>query len=297
MKNDILSQDMKGLLELENSFIKYIDVKEQTMITYKTSLKFFNNYITENNIKNPTRENIIAYRENLKKNYSVSTVNTCMISLRQFFKWLEYEGIYKNVAENVKGVVVNNQHKKKPLSMAQSREFIKQIDNIRDKALMALLITTGLRTIEVNRSNIEDIKIIDGEAVLYIQGKGKDSKDDFVKIDSYVLELLIKSFKGRTSGALFISESANGYGKSLSTRSIRGIFKKWARNIGLDEKMYSCHSTRHTFVNTALELGMPLQEVSKQARHKSIYTTMIYVDEINKMKSSIEHDIAKNIFE
>ena len=297
MKNEILVQNLNGLIELENKFTNYVDVKEKTMETYKSSLKFFNNYVVNNNIKNPTRENIIEYRDYLKSHYSVSTVQTCMIALRQFFKWLEYEGIYKNVTENVKGVVVSNQHKRKPLSLQQSKEFIARIDNVRDKALMALLITTGLRTIEVNRANIEDIKIVDGEALLYIQGKGKDEKDDYVKIDGYVLEYLLKSFKKRTSGPLFISESTNSYGKSLSTRSIRGIFKKWARILGFDDKMYSCHSTRHTFINTALELGMPLQEVSQQARHSSIHTTMIYVNELNKMKSTIEHDIAKNIFE
>lgn len=297
MKNEITVENLKSLVELENRFANYIDVKEKTMETYKTNLRFFNRYIIESKIKNPTRKDIINYREYLKNNYAASTAQTCMIALRQFFKWLEYEGIYKNITENVKGVVVNNSHKKKPLNIEQTKEFLSIIDNIRDKALMALLITTGLRTIEINRAEIEDIKIVNGEVLLFIQGKGKDEKDDYVKVDGYVFELLVKYLNNRKTGALFISESANGYGKSLSTRSIRGIFKKWSRKMGLDDKMYSCHSTRHTFVNTALQLGESLQDVSRQARHSNIATTMIYVEELNKMNSTIEHKIAKEIFE
>ena len=297
MKNEILVQNVKGLIELENKFSKYVDVKEKTIETYKSALGFFNRFIVEQNIKNPTRENIIQYREYLKKNYAASTTQTCMIALRQFFKWLQYEGIYKNITENVKGINISNHHKKKSLSISQTKELLGIIDNIRDKALLALLITTGLRTIEVNRARVEDLKIINGEVLLFIQGKGKDEKDDYVKIDGYVFELLSKYLKNRTAGPLFVCESTNSYGASLSTRSIRGIFKKWARRIGLDDKMYSCHSTRHTFINTALELGMPIQDVCQQARHSSINTTMIYVDELNKMNSTIEHDIAKRIFE
>lgn len=172
----------KGITEdLYRRYIAFIDAKPKTIETYTRALKQFFKYTQEHGISNPTREDVIAYRESLKETCKPSTVQNYIIALRQFFKWTDQEGLYKNVAENVKGAKLSKDHKKDYLSGKQVKGILDDIDlqeeaGKRDYAIFALMVTGGLRTIEVARANVEDIRVLGGSAVLFIQGKGGASR-------------------------------------------------------------------------------------------------------------------------
>ena len=172
-------------------FIMFIDAKHKTIETYSRALKQFIIYLQANGITKPTRADIIAYRDELKRTVKPATVQIYVIAVKQFFKWLHQEGLYSNVAENVKGAKIEKTHKKDALTTRQIKDVLAAIDldtptGKRDYAIFSLMVTGGLRTIEVSRANIEDIRTVGDSSVLYIQGKGKDEKADYVKLPAPV---------------------------------------------------------------------------------------------------------------
>lgn len=138
------------------------------------------------------------------------------------------------------------------------------IEQLRDYALINLLLRTGLRSIEAERSNIEDIRQEVGQALLYIQGKDRDEKDAFVILTAATLEPLQAYLKarGEKNGAapLFCSFSNRAKGERLTTRSIRRIIKEAMRASGIDSKRLTAYSLRHTAITFSLLGVATIQE-------------------------------------
>ena len=158
-----------------------------------------------------------------------------------------------------------------------------------------MLVRTGLRTIELHRANIEDIRQEAGEALLYIQGKGRDSKDAFVLLTEDALRPLREYINARneknTRQPLFISHSNRNAGGRLSTRTISRIVKEALRVAGLNDSRLSAHSLRHTAITLSLLGGASVQEAQTMARHSDINTTLKYAHNINRIKQAPEKKI------
>lgn len=285
--------------DMFHSFMQYIDVKDKSLETYTRSLKQFFNYITVNGITEPTRQDIVQYRETLKADKQPATVQLYMIAVKQFFRWTDKAGIYPNVADNVKGVSVSKGMKKDYLTTGQVKDVLSRIDTEtvkgkRDYAIIALMVTCGLRDIEVSRANIADLRTRQNSTVLYIQGKGKDDRESFVVVPDS-LETVIRDYlkaRGGNSKALFTSNSNHGKGDRLTTRSISRIVKTAMINAGLDSDRLTAHSLRHTAVTQALIAGQTLQEVQQFARHSNINTTLIYAHNLENEKNECSGKLA-----
>lgn len=159
------------------------------------------------------------------------------------------------------------------------------------------MLTTGVRTIEIERALVGDIKEINGIKVLLVQRKGHSEKDDYVILSNDIYNLLQQCINGRSeTEPLFISESNNSYGKALSTRSIRGIVKKWLREINLDSERLTAHSLRHSFATQSLRNGATLLEVSTALGHSNISTTQIYLDDIKRIDNPCDNIMSNLIF-
>lgn len=285
--------------DMFHSFMQYIDVKDKSLETYTRSLKQFFNYITVKGITEPTRQDIVQYRETLKADKQPATVQLYMIAVKQFFKWTDKAGIYPNIADNVKGVSVSKGMKKDYLTTGQVKDVLSRIDTEttkgkRDYAIIALMVTCGLRDIEVSRANVEDLRTRQNSTVLYIQGKGKDDRESFVVVPDS-LETVIRDYlkaRGGNSKALFTSNSNHGKGDRLTTRSISRIVKTAMINAGLDSDRLTAHSLRHTAVTQALIAGQTLQEVQQFARHSNINTTLIYAHNLENEKNECSGKLA-----
>lgn len=285
--------------DMFHSFMQYIDVKDKSLETYTRSLKQFFNYITVKGITEPTRQDIVQYRETLKADKQPATVQLYMIAVKQFFKWTDKVGIYPNIADNVKGVSVSKGMKKDYLTTGQVKDVLSRIDTEtvkgkRDYAIIALMVTCGLRDIEVSRANVSDLRTRQNSTVLYIQGKGKDDRESFVVVPDS-LEKVIRDYlksRGGNSEALFTSNSNHGKGDRLTTRSISRIVKTAMINAGLDSDRLTAHSLRHTAVTQALIAGQTLQEVQQFARHSNINTTLIYAHNLENEKNECSGKLA-----
>ena len=291
-------------IDLYTRFINFIDAKPRTIDTYKKAIKQFFIYMQDNNITAPCREDIINYRDMLAISHKPSTVQTYLTAVKLFFKWLEQEGIYKNITVNVKGVKINKGHKKDYLTSKQCKQLLscierKTVKGKRDYAMILLMLTAGLRTIEISRANICDMQPKGDNTVLYIQGKGKDEKNDYVKIVPQVEEAIRDYLRARgvtnNEEALFISTS-NNKGSRLTTRSVRGIVKDHLTAAGYDSDRLTAHSLRHTAGTLNLINGGNLQDTQMLLRHSNINTTMIYLHNLERDKNNSEYRIADAIF-
>lgn len=292
--------------EMFSDFIGFLDCAPKTIDTYRKNLKQFYMYLQENNITTPRREDIIIYRDYLRNRYKPSTTQAYITTIRLFFQWTEMRGIYPDIAKHIKGAKIEMNHKKDYLTADQVKRLLASINReslqgIRDYALLSLMVTCGLRDIEVSRANISDIRTLGAGVVLYIQGKGRSEKTDFVKIapevESIIREYL--SFRGVDSDSeepLFISTSNNNNGKRLTTRSISGIVKNRLIEAGFNSSRLTAHSLRHTAVTLSLLNGATIQEAQQFARHRNLQTTLIYSHNLEKENNSCSSAIAGAIF-
>lgn len=293
--------------DLYFNFISFLDVKEKTADTYRKALKRLFQYFAENNISQPTRSDLIAFRDELKAVNKASTVKTYLTATRLFFRWLEQEGLYKNIADKIKGAKVEHGHKKDALTVDQVKDVIDTFTTDteastakRDYAIFCLMVTCGLRTIEVVRADMEDLRTLGSKTVLYVQGKGKDEKSEYVIITREV-EKAIRSYLATRTDAtdkapLFSSTSNNSKGKRLTTRTISGIVKERLKLAGLNSNRLTAHSLRHTAVTLSLLGGSTLQEARQFARHSNIATTEIYAHNLERIANPCEGIVSSSIF-
>lgn len=288
-----------------NDFISYLDAKPKTIQTYKRALKQFFKYLYENNISQPTRENIINFRDNLKERCKPATVQAYIIAVRLFFTWTAQSGIYPNIAEKVKGAKLTADHKKDYLTPKQLKTIIGTIDRRtiqgkRDYAIFILMVTCGLRTIEVSRINIEDLTTLGEHTVLYIMGKGREEKAEYIKVPEMTENIIREYLKTRENATrkepLFTSTSNNNQGQRISQRTVSGIIKGILKKAGFNSERLTAHSLRHTAVTLSLLGGNSLQEAQTFARHKNIATTQIYAHNIDRLKNHCSDTVAQAIF-
>lgn len=291
--------------DLYNSFIAYIDASQKTVETYTRAIRQFAKYMAENGIRRPVREDVIAYREWLKEDHKPTTVQNYITAVRLFFQWTEQEGLYPNIADHVKGAKLDRNHKKDYLTSRQVKKVLEtakedSIQGLRDYAILAVMFTGGLRTIEVSRANIEDLRTAGDDVALYLQGKGHEERTDYIKLMPEVEDALraYLTARGATDPKepLFTSTSNNSKGKRISTRTVSGIVKEALKRAGYNSEKLTAHSTRHTAVTLALMGGQKLEEVQQFARHKNLATTLIYAHNLDRAKNQCEATIAKAIF-
>lgn len=296
--------------ELINDYISFLDLKEISKESYRKSLIAYKTYLEACNITNPNRNVILAYKEYLsKKKLSSATIQKALVVLRGFYRYLKLNGIDEDITYAVKGVKVATTYKRQPLTEADARKVIhnarKKQNTAKGKrnlAILVLLFTTGLRLIEVERADIEDIDIVGDSYVLYIQGKGRDDKDNFVKLTEDVYQILLKYLETRNTttlqdknNPLFTTFKRDGKEIRMKTAVIRTMVKDAFRGIGLDSRAFSAHSTRHSFATLSLIQGASILEVKESLRHSSITSTEIYAHLVEKMKSGTNELVSNAI--
>lgn len=298
MKNEITQNNFNvDFTRLKDDFISYIDVSDLTLKLYSDGLKSFFAYITEKGIKNPIREDVKAYRDELYENKSSNTVNSYLCSLRVFFNYLESRGIYPNITKDIKNIKTSKIPKKQVLSVEECKNIYNSLTDAREKLIFSLAITTGLRASEIANAKIENIKKLNGEYVLYVKCKKRDDESEYVKLSNEVLKDIIEYIDNRNKGYIFISLSHNSYGEGLSTTSIRNIVKSIFRRFGYDDDGFSCHSIRRSSATIMYENGQTIYDIQQVLHHRSISTTQRYINQAVRNNNKSEQLVSDLLFD
>ena len=230
-------------------------------------------YFDRQSITAPMHEYILDFRRYLESTgHKPTTVALYLAACRRFFSWTEQAGIYPNIALGVKTPKQEPGHKKDCFNAEQLHTILDSIDRTtplgrRNFALIALMAVTGLRTIEVVRANIEDIRKVEDHTCLFVQGKGRTSKKEFVKVPPPVCTAIYDSLadRGLVKGTepLFVSMSYRNIGKRLSARGISLIYKEIMQKAGFNSSRLTAHSFRHSAITLSMMAGIPLSEIRR----------------------------------
>lgn len=299
----VITQEIAA--NLQERFFQFLDVSKVTERAYSFSIKRMFEYMHGNGIFSPTREDLRQYRDNLSANCKPASVALYFTAIRKFFSWLESEGIYKDIAKNLKGGRVNrHQHRTGFLSADAGSNLLRSIDRStvsgkRDYAMVLLMLSTGIRCHTVSLANIGDMQNSGSQRVLFIQHKGHSQKDSFVKLAPEVEKAISEYLKSRGSSApdapLFAATSnrAAGANGRIIAQSISRIIKGILRGAGIDTPFITAHSLRHTAGTQNILSGGTLEETMELLGHSDPSTTMIYVNSANRERNTSENRLAK----
>lgn len=298
VNEDKITNPTINVAEIINNFSNSLDVTKETKYCYMASVKYFLNYLVENNIEQVNRQVVLNYKKYLKEKFSsASTINQYLSGVRALFLYLETLGI-PNVMATIKSVKQIRNHKKLPLTKQQAITIQNNLkkDNLKEKrdyAIFQLCLRNGLREIELVRANIEDIDTRDNEHILYLQGKFQNEKNTFIVLCPTVMsalnDYLVTRGEYKVSDPLFIGLASNKYGTRLTTRSIRRIITKMLIDNDCKNKRVTPHSLRHTAItNLTKASGNDILKAQIFARHADINTTTIYVHEDQRIVNAPE---------
>lgn len=288
------------------SWISFCDVQAATQKTYDKAIQSFLAYLKDNAIERPTREDVIAYREFLiNGGYKVSTVRLYMTIAKKFFRWLASQCLYPNVADGVKlPKLPTDEHAHDALTLDEAKATLstfkgKSEKDLRDKAIMAIMLNCGLRSVEVVRLDLGDIEKRRGVWVVNVRGKGQTGKVSVQisePLKKIIDEYLAVRPKGKKNTALFISTARRNRGQRLQTQVISRLAKRTFKSIGIESDRVTCHSCRSTACTLMLEAGISIREVQKTLRHRRVETTEIYARDLNAFNNKGVATLGKLLF-
>lgn len=273
--------------EILENFGKENDLMKSTRIQYYNVMRLFFKWVEVNGYD--WRELGISHLINFKdslfdENRTTRTIRYYLIVIKIFFKWLENNGTYTNIAEGIKLPKIQKTFSKKALTPDQAKQLLDSIDRTtilgkRDYALFSLLFITGLRSISVESINIGDLKDYAGQTVIYYLNKGSRQKDHFKPITPNCLDSIEAYLLAREGFSdnwpLFATHSVSRKGQRLTRQSMRKIFKKRLKDIGINDDLISLHSTRHTHGIISIK-AVGAYETQLSLNHISAQTTRIY---------------------
>ena len=292
--------------DLLTEFYAFLDVSPKTLSTYQRALRQVFKYFKEHGISQPTHQDIVDFKKALEAaGRKPATIGLYLAACRRFFTWTEQAGIFPNITQGIKAPRQERGHKRDYFGASQLKGIMQgmrrdTLQGKRDYAIFALMATCGLRTIEVSRANIEDIRNLGGEMILYVQGKGRRDRTEFVKLPEPLLQAINEylALRGNApdDAPLFAGIGNRNRNGRMCTRTISQIAKRAMRSAGFNSRRLSAHSLRHSSVTLSLLAGQSIQEVQSFARHANIATTTIYSHAVERIRSTCEASIASAIF-
>ena len=270
-----------------DQFCNYVsfnnNLKENTIIAYKSDLKIFLSWMSKNNNKFSDADRVVINNylaSRLDSGVSVSTIQRIITCIKSFYLFL-YEN---NFIQSNPAQLIDNPKKRRKLPIIISENEIEALlscpntdtsSGMRDKCMLELLYSSGLRISEL--LNIKVHQIAHDKSFLKIKGKG--DKERLVPIGSSAMSSLltyIDTFRCNIKNIdnvemLFIKET----GAVISRQECWKMIKKYALASNINKKI-SPHNLRHAFATHLLNNGADLRTVQMLLGHASLSTTQIY---------------------
>ena len=288
----------KSIEKLLTDFLEYLEVEkgrsQRTLRNYDFYLRRFVEWAKFPTPGNITLDMVRKYRVWLHRTIegrnteepSVSTQNYHLIALRAFLKYLSKRDIVTLAPEKIELA----KHPDRHVEVLNEEELLRILEAprgdsliaLRDKAVLELLFSTGLRVSEAAGLEIEDVNLKSDE--FSVTGKG--GKRRIVFLSDRARDAISAYLKKRadTSTYMFVShDRAKGKREemNLSPRSIQRIVDKYSKMAGVTKKV-SPHTLRHTFATDLLRGGADIRAVQAMLGHASITTTQVYTHVTDK---------------
>ena len=266
-----------------DAFLNFIQFEkglaDNTLKAYKSDLEIFDKFLQKHEISAPDEDSLLDFIFELKNSkHAALSIARSLVVVKNFYKYLvRTDRMKKSPFEDMDSFKTN---KKIPevltsedISRLLSAPDMSKKEGIRDKAIIELLYSAGLRVSELAGLELTDINL--DEKVLRCFGKG--SKERMVPIGDYVVETLSgyidirKTFLKDFSPYLFVTR----LGTRFTRVGIWKVVKNHAKKAGIEKDVYP-HIFRHSFATHLLAGGADLRSVQEMLGHADISTTQIY---------------------
>lgn len=283
---------------LTRRFLEHLEIERNcsklTIVKYQHYLERLIDYLSEGGKKNPNLSDInqdsvrqfrlyLARQPGVVGEMKIVTQGYYVIVLRSFLKWL-IKNDYKVLQPEKLDVPKSKDHSLKFLNTEQVQRLLDQPllstpQGLRDKAILELLFSTGLRVSELVSLDRDQINLRTRE--FGIIGKGGHSRVVFISkqaagfLDRYIKSRIdkYKPLFIRYSGKKDITDSDES--KRLTVRSVQSLLKKYVRLAKIPVAA-TPHTLRHSMATDLLRSGADLRSVQEILGHKNIATTQIY---------------------
>jgi len=279
--------------EFIEHFLNYLSVERglarNTIISYEEDLSSYMDFLESNAVTSlsaTAKNDIINFMVHQKENgISVNSVARRLAAIKSFYRFLVRERILKSDPTSL--VDSPKLWKKVPetLSINEIESLLnapdlKDVQGIRDRAILETLYATGMRVSEAAGLKLTDVNFDIG----FLRCIGKGSKERVIPLGKKAISSVRKYLEISRPKLLKKKESAylfvNRFGGRISRQSLWKIIKRYARQAGI-KKQIKPHILRHSFATHLLEKGADLRSVQEMLGHSNISTTQIYTH-INK---------------
>jgi site-specific recombinase XerD len=261
-------------------------------------VQFFNikdvSELTIDMVQSVTPSMVNQYIESLlEQGKSPSTINRKMQALSKFYKFLckrnvgimDYNPFSSD--EGAARFKTKRYSNTRALTDDEVQKIIQTISEdqsilgIRNKIIVLLLATTGMRRGEIAKLKIGDIIMYQENHVIEIMGKGR--KERFVVIAKAIKQYIDRYLQLRRltymdkDEPLFVSHSSNSEGgTAITAQTVYNKIKKIAKKTGIEANSISPHCFRHTYITNSLEMGCDIEDVQDRVGHADIGSTRRY---------------------
>jgi integrase/recombinase XerD len=290
--DSVEKQTLEGSSELLFRFKERLNVlgrSRTTVSAYLLHVKAFLKSISH--VKSATRSSLEAYiaglhdyRTSEGKPYRPGTIEMKVRSIKRFFEFLESANlILINPAEYIRepkktAPLTNNILTSRELNAILDRPNLGTLAGIRDRAILELFYSTGIRREELCSLTIYDVDLQGGMVRI---NKGKGKKDRVVPLGKHAVKFLREYIakvrpkltkKNRSERRLFI----NRYGDPTSTQVVTIMIRTYARAAGMKGSV-GAHTFRHTFATGLVRNGADIVAVQRMLGHADLKTTQVYL--------------------
>jgi site-specific recombinase XerD len=286
---NILEQYKDGYMAARN-------LAPRSRVEYKTAVGQFLFYLQSINvtdIKQVEPKHINSFLASLdRQGLAGVTRRKKLIILRTFFSWLRAEGITKTNPAKSAIPPLREDTEPRVLSKGEYQHLLAVVQKPRDRAIIQILLQTGIRLSEIQQLKLSDINIptrITKDSLGTTQILGKGRKTRTVLLNAKACEALYTWLKERpnlATDAVFLSSRS----KPLSSRQFQYLVGKYMMKAGI--KAASVHTLRHTFATHHIAMGTDLITVQEFLGHASLDTTKLYIGLAEKRKTQHIQDHA-----
>lgn len=279
----------------KREFLEYIEIEKglslKTVENYDRYLGRFFHFAKATKPSDITEDNIREFRLHLNRQKGVrvrgqsestmkkNTQNYYLIAIRSFLKYMTKRGVKSLSPDKIelaktKGRsldLITVEELKRLLSAPDGSDILA----LRDRAILELLFSTGLRVSELASLN-RDLDLSKDE--FSIRGKGEKVRVVFLSDSAKASLKTYLSKRKDMDEAMFVQESNNAgksSGRRLTPRSIERLVKKYAIKSGISKKV-TPHVVRHSFATDLLQNGADIRSVQMMLGHANIATTQVY---------------------
>jgi integrase/recombinase XerD len=221
-----------------------------------------------------TRRDVEAFIEHEQdRGNKITTIRTSLVSVQAFLRYLVEEGIASPDIFSRRIRLQLPERLPRAMDPDDLRKLLSGIKDIRDRAMIMVLLRTGMRIGELLHTKVTAVHIKERRIEIYEAEKNRLGRVVYLSDDAVIaLRKWLKERNPREEYLVYTRMSTD----TMSFSTARNIFQRYIEKVGLTDKGYSLHTLRHTFATEFLNAGMRLECLQVLLGHRSIEETRRY---------------------